>query len=108
DIIMVGEIRDVESPDIAIKAAQTRHMVMPTLHTNDAPSTLTRLAKMGVPAFDIVASVIIITAQRLALHLCSYQHPAALPAHALTAAGFNESDLDGSRVSYKHVGCDRC
>jgi type IV pilus assembly protein PilB len=108
DIIMVGEIRDLETADIAIKAAQTGHMVMSTLHTNDAPSTLTRLANMGVPAFNIVSSVILITAQRLARRLCTCKQPADLTAEVLLAAGYKESDLDGSWVPYKPVGCDRC
>ncbi len=108
DIIMVGEIRDLETADIAIKAAQTGHMVMSTLHTNDAPSTLTRLANMGVPAFNIVSSVILITAQRLARRLCACKQPADLSKDALLAAGYSEADLDGSWVPYKPVGCDRC
>jgi type IV pilus assembly protein PilB len=108
DVIMVGEIRDLETADIAIKAAQTGHMVMSTLHTNDAPSTLTRLANMGVPGFNIASSVILIVAQRLARRLCSCKQPAQTPVEALLAAGFRESDLDGSWVPYKAVGCDRC
>ena len=108
DIIMVGEIRDLETADISIKAAQTGHMVMSTLHTNDAPSTLTRLANMGVPAFNIVSSVIMITAQRLARRLCTCKQPADLSKEALLLAGYKESDLDGSWVPYKPVGCDRC
>jgi type IV pilus assembly protein PilB len=108
DIIMVGEIRDLETADIAIKAAQTGHMVMSTLHTNDAPSTLTRLANMGVPAFNIVSSVILITAQRLARRLCACKQPADLSKDALLAAGYSEADLDGSWVPYRPVGCDRC
>lgn len=108
DIIMVGEIRDLETADIAIKAAQTGHMVMSTLHTNDAPSTLTRLGNMGVPAFNIVSSIILITAQRLARRLCSCKQPADLGKDALLAAGFAEADLDGSWTPYKAVGCDRC
>jgi len=108
DIIMVGEIRDLETADISIKAAQTGHMVMSTLHTNDAPSTLTRLANMGVPAFNIVSSVILITAQRLARRLCTCKQPAELSKEALLLAGYKESDLDGSWVTYKPVGCDRC
>jgi type IV pilus assembly protein PilB len=108
DIIMVGEIRDLETADIAIKAAQTGHMVMSTLHTNDAPSTLTRLGHMGVPAFNIVSSVILITAQRLARRLCACKQPADLPKDALLSAGFREDELDGSWVTYKAVGCDRC
>ena len=108
DIIMVGEIRDLETADIAVKAAQTGHMVMSTLHTNDAPSTLTRLANMGVPPFNIASSVILITAQRLARRLCTCKEPADFGEDALLAAGFVRSDLDGSWVPYKPVGCDRC
>jgi type IV pilus assembly protein PilB len=108
DIIMVGEIRDLETADIAIKAAQTGHMVMSTLHTNDAPSTLTRMANMGVPSFNIASSVILITAQRLARRLCTCKQPADLPAEALLAAGFAERDLDGTWQPFRPVGCDRC
>jgi type IV pilus assembly protein PilB len=108
DIIMVGEIRDLETADISIKAAQTGHMVMSTLHTNDAPSTLTRLSNMGVPAFNIASSVILITAQRLARKLCTCKQPGEMPNEALLLAGFKEADLDGSWVPYKPVGCDRC
>ena len=108
DIIMVGEIRDLETADIAIKAAQTGHMVMSTLHTNDAPSTLTRLGHMGVPAFNIVSSIILITAQRLARKLCTCKQPADLSREALLAAGYRDDELDGSWVTYKPVGCDRC
>lgn len=108
DIIMVGEIRDLETADIAIKAAQTGHMVMSTLHTNDAPSTLTRMANMGVPNFNIASSVILITAQRLARRLCSCKQPADLPTEALLAAGFTAADLDGSWQPFRPVGCDRC
>ena len=108
DIIMVGEIRDLETADIAVKAAQTGHMVMSTLHTNDAPSTLTRLANMGVPAFNIVSSVILITAQRLARRLCTCKQPTELSEEALLSGGFAPEDLDGTWVPYKAVGCDRC
>jgi type IV pilus assembly protein PilB len=108
DIIMVGEIRDLETADIAVKAAQTGHMVMSTVHTNDAPSTLTRMANMGVPPFNIASSVILITAQRLARRLCTCKETADLGEDALLAAGFTRADLDGSWVPYKPVGCDRC
>ena len=108
DVIMVVEIRDLETADIAIKAAQTGHMVMSTLHTNDAPATLVRLANMGVPAFNIASSIILITAQRLARRLCSCKQPAPVDKDALLAAGFSEADLDGSWTLYHAVGCDRC
>jgi type IV pilus assembly protein PilB len=108
DIIMVGEIRDLETADIAIKAAQTGHMVLSTLHTNDAPATLVRLANMGVAPFNIASSVIMITAQRLARKLCTCKQPADIPKDAFIGAGFKERDLDGSWVSYKSVGCERC
>ena len=108
DIIMVGEIRDLETADIAIKAAQTGHMVLSTLHTNDAPSTLVRLDNMGVAPFNIASSVILITAQRLARRLCTCKQPTELSSEALLAAGYSEADLDGSWVPYKAVGCERC
>jgi type IV pilus assembly protein PilB len=108
DIIMVGEIRDLETADIAIKAAQTGHMVMSTLHTNDAPSTLTRMINMGVAPFNIVSSVILITAQRLARRLCACKQPTEITPEVLRAAGFSEADADGSWVAYRPVGCDRC
>ena len=108
DVIMVGEIRDLETADIAIKAAQTGHMVMSTLHTNDAPATLTRLLNMGVPAFNIVSSVILITAQRLARRLCSCKAPAEMSNEALIAAGYRAEELDGTWVPYRAVGCERC
>jgi type IV pilus assembly protein PilB len=108
DIIMVGEIRDLETADIAIKAAQTGHMVFSTLHTNDAPSTLTRLMNMGVAPFNIASSVIMITAQRLARRLCSCKQPTEIPEEALLEAGFTEEELDGSWVPYRPVGCERC
>lgn len=109
DVIMVGEIRDYETADISIKAAQTGHMVFSTLHTNDAPATLTRMLNMGVPAFNIASSVIMITAQRLGRRLCSNcKAPIDIPEKALLEAGFSESDLDGSWVPYRPVGCDVC
>ena len=108
DIIMVGEIRDMETGEIAIKAAQTGHMVLSTLHTNDAPSTLTRLMNMGIAPFNIATSVILITAQRLARRLCSCKRPIEIPREALLRAGFKEADLDGSWQPYGHVGCDIC
>jgi len=108
DVIMVGEIRDLETADIAIKAAQTGHMVLSTLHTNDAPTTLTRLANMGVPGFNIASSVILITAQRLARRLCNCKQPHEVDEAALLKIGFVESDLDGSWVPYRAAGCERC
>jgi len=109
DIIMVGEIRDLETADIAIKAAQTGHLVMSTLHTNDAPTTLTRLLNMGVAPFNIAASVLLITAQRLARRLCeSCKKPAEYPREALLKAGFAETDIDGSWRPYRAVGCSAC
>ncbi|MCB4360720.1 type IV-A pilus assembly ATPase PilB [Quatrionicoccus australiensis] len=108
DIIMVGEIRDLETAEIAIKAAQTGHMVLSTLHTNDAPQTLTRLMNMGVPTFNIASSIQLITAQRLARRLCTCKKPMTVPNQALLDAGFTESDLDGSWTLYGPVGCERC
>jgi type IV pilus assembly protein PilB len=109
DIIMVGEIRDHETGDIAIKAAQTGHMVLSTLHTNDAPSTLTRLVNMGIPSYNVAASVILITAQRLGRRLCpSCKKPVDIPPEALLNAGFTEVDLDGSWQAYTPVGCPVC
>jgi len=108
DIIMVGEIRDLETAEISIKAAQTGHLVLSTLHTNDAPQTLTRLMNMGVPMFNIASSVLLITAQRLARRLCNCKQPITVPEQALLDAGFSETDLDGSWTLYGPGGCDRC
>jgi type IV pilus assembly protein PilB len=108
DVIMVGEIRDLETAEIAIKAAQTGHMVLSTVHTNDAPSTLTRLINMGIPAFNIASAVILITAQRLARRLCACKVPADIPHEALLAAGFDPHELDGSWQPYGPGGCERC
>jgi len=109
DIIMVGEIRDLETADIAIKAAQTGHLVLSTLHTNDAPTTLTRLLNMGVAPFNVASSVILITAQRLGRKLCTQcKKPEDIPPEALLRAGFTQEDLDGSWTPYGPVGCDHC
>jgi type IV pilus assembly protein PilB len=109
DIIMVGEIRDLETADIAIKAAQTGHMVMSTLHTNDGPTTLTRLMNMGVAPFNIASSVLLITAQRLARKLCeNCKKPADYPRESLLKAGFKPQDLDGNWKPYRAVGCSSC
>jgi type IV pilus assembly protein PilB len=109
DIIMVGEVRDLETADIAIKAAQTGHLVLSTVHTNDAPTTLTRLLNMGVAPFNVASSVILITAQRLARKLClQCKKPADIPPEALIRAGFNANDLDGSWQPFAPIGCDNC
>ena len=109
DIIMVGEIRDLETADIAIKAAQTGHLVLSTVHTNDAPTTLTRLLNMGVAPFNVASSVILITAQRLARKLClQCKKPTDIPPEALLRAGFKSDDLDGSWQPFAPIGCDNC
>ena len=109
DIIMVGEIRDIETADISIKAAQTGHLVLSTLHTNDAPTTLTRMRNMGIAPFNIASSVILITAQRLARRLCpNCKTPADIPRETLLDAGFKEDDVDGSWTPYRPVGCTMC
>ena len=109
DIIMVGEIRDLETADISIKAAQTGHLVMSTLHTNDAPTTLTRMRNMGIAPFNIASSVILITAQRLARRLCpNCKKPQDIPRETLLEAGFKEDDVDGSWTPYRPVGCSMC
>ena len=109
DIIMVGEIRDLETADISIKAAQTGHLVLSTLHTNDAPTTLTRMRNMGIAPFNIASSVILITAQRLARRLCpNCKAVADIPRETLLEAGFKEDDVDGSWTPYRPVGCSMC
>ena len=109
DVIMVGEIRDLETADISIKAAQTGHLVLSTLHTNDAPTTLTRMRNMGIAPFNIASSVILITAQRLARRLCPHcKEETDIPHDALIEAGYTEEELDGSWKPYKPVGCDKC
>jgi type IV pilus assembly protein PilB len=109
DVIMVGEIRDLETASIAIKAAQTGHLVLSTLHTNDAPQTLTRLMNMGVPAFNIATSVNLIIAQRLGRRLCGYcKTMDDLPEDILLNEGFTEEDLEEPPKIYKAVGCDQC
>ena len=108
DIIMVGEIRDLETAEIAIKAAQTGHMVLSTLHTNDAPQTLSRLMNMGVAPFNIASAVSLIIAQRLGRRLCSHcKEPADIPKAALIKEGFAEDEADSLKL-YKAVGCDQC
>jgi type IV pilus assembly protein PilB len=109
DVIMVGEIRDLETADIAIKAAQTGHMVLSTLHTNDAPTTLTRMRNMGIAPFNIASSVILITAQRLARRLCTNcKTPADIPHETLLEAGFQDEEVDGTWTTYRPVGCSMC
>jgi type IV pilus assembly protein PilB len=109
DVIMVGEIRDLETADIAIKAAQTGHLVLSTLHTNDAPTTLTRMRNMGIAPFNIASSVILITAQRLARRLCvNCKAPADIPHETLLDAGFPEEDVDGTWTPFRPVGCSAC
>ncbi|RZV55314.1 MAG: type IV-A pilus assembly ATPase PilB, partial [Pseudomonadales bacterium] len=108
DVIMVGEIRDLETAEISIKAAQTGHMVMSTLHTNSAPETITRLLNMGVPAFNVATSVSLVIAQRLARRLCDHcSEPADLPHETLLAEGFKEENLEATQVM-RPVGCDKC
>jgi type IV pilus assembly protein PilB len=108
DIIMVGEIRDQETGEISIKAAQTGHMVLSTLHTNDAPATLSRLMNMGIAPFNIASSVILVTAQRLARKLCNCKKPHDIPEEALKRAGFRDDDLDGSWQAFSPGGCELC
>jgi len=109
DIVMVGEIRDLETAEIAVKAAQTGHLVLSTLHTNDAPQTLTRLANMGVPAFNIASSVNLIMAQRLARRLCeSCKQPDDVPDKVLINEGFSEEQVRQGVNVFKPVGCGRC
>ena len=93
---------------ISIKAAQTGHLVLSTLHTNDAPTTLTRLMSMGIAPFNVASSVILITAQRLARRLCSCKRPLELPGEALIDAGYGEDEIDGSWQPYGPVGCEAC
>jgi type IV pilus assembly protein PilB len=109
DIIMVGEIRDLETAEIAIKAAQTGHLVLSTLHTNDAPKTLTRLIDMGVKPYAIASSVSLIIAQRLARRLCSNcKEPVDIPAEALLKEGFTRTDVEAGLTIYHAKGCNQC
>lgn len=109
EIIMLGEIRDLETAEIAVKAAQTGHMVLSTLHTNSAPETLTRLRNMGIPSFNIATSVNLVIAQRLARRLCSAcKRPANIPKPSLLEMGFTEADFERGFTIYEPVGCDQC
>ncbi len=107
DVIMVGEIRDLETAEIAIKAAQTGHMVLSTLHTNNAPETVSRLVNMGVAPFNVVSAVSIIIAQRLARRLCDCKKPTELSREALLQAGFSDEDLEDAQI-FDPVGCSKC
>ena len=108
DVIMVGEIRDLETAEIAIKAAQTGHMVLSTLHTNDAPQTIARLMNMGIAPYNITSSVTIVIAQRLARRLHECKREVQLPEHALLAEGFSEADIKRGMHLYEAVGCADC
>ena len=109
DVIMVGEIRDLETAEIAIKAAQTGHMVLSTLHTNDAPQTIARLMNMGIAPYNITSSVTLVIAQRLARRLCTKcRKPQELPVNALLAEGFTQAEIDAGFTLYQAVGCDDC
>jgi type IV pilus assembly protein PilB len=108
DVIMVGEIRDLETAEIAIKAAQTGHMVLSTLHTNDAAQTIARLMNMGIAPYNITSSVTLIIAQRLARRLHECKKPQSLPPQLLLAAGFKQADIDEGLTVYEAVGCDGC
>ena len=108
DVIMVGEIRDLETASIAIKAAQTGHLVLSTLHTNDAPQTISRLMNMGIPAFNVASAVTLIIAQRLARRLCDCKQPVDLPKDVLEKAGFTEEDFQQDLTLYTANGCSKC
>jgi len=108
DVIMVGEIRDLETAEIAIKAAQTGHMVLSTLHTNDAAQTIARLMNMGIAPYNITSSVTLIIAQRLARRLHDCKKPQNLPPNVLLAAGFTQADIDAGMTVYEAVGCSGC
>lgn len=109
DVILVGEIRDLETAEIAVKAAQTGHLVLSTLHTNSAPETLTRLRNMGVPSFNIATSVSLIIAQRLARRLCSHcKEPVDVPKPSLLAMGFTEPDIESGFTVFGPKGCQKC
>jgi type IV pilus assembly protein PilB len=108
DVVMVGEIRDLETAEISIKAAQTGHLVMSTLHTNSAPETLTRLLNMGVPAYNVASSISLIIAQRLARRLCpKCKTPETLPEEELNRQGFVKAGINDITL-YKANGCDHC
>jgi type IV pilus assembly protein PilB len=108
DVIMVGEIRDLETAEIAVKAAQTGHMVLSTLHTNDAPQTISRMMNMGIAPYNITSSVTLVIAQRLARRLHDCKRPIELPPKTLLDAGFTQDDIDAGLTVYEAVGCDSC
>ena len=108
DVIMVGEIRDLETAEIAVKAAQTGHMVLSTLHTNDAPQTVARLMNMGIAPYNIISSVTLVIAQRLARRLHDCKRPVHLPEHALLAEGFTQADIEAGITLFEPVGCPDC
>ena len=108
DVIMVGEIRDLETAEIAVKAAQTGHMVLSTLHTNDAPQTVSRMMNMGIAPYNIISSVTLVIAQRLARRLHDCKRRIELPKPALLAEGFTEEDIAAGINLYEAVGCDEC
>ncbi len=109
DIVMVGEIRDLETAEIAVKAAQTGHLVLSTLHTNDAPQSLTRLANMGVAPFNIASAILLIMAQRLTRRLCPHcKQPEEVPREALREEGFTDEEIEEGITIYRPVGCQRC
>ena len=107
DVIMVGEIRDLETAEIAIKAAQTGHLVLSTLHTNDAPQSITRLMNMGVPSYNITSAVNLVIAQRLVRTLHSCKQKDEMPREALLQAGFSLGEVDNVKL-YKPIGCSEC
>ena len=109
DVIMVGEIRDLETAEIGIKAAQTGHLVLSTVHTNSAAETVTRLLNMGVPAFNIAASVTLIIAQRLARRLCAHcaEPESSVPREALLELGFSAAQIEAGQIK-RPVGCAQC
>ena len=108
DVIMVGEIRDLETAEIGVKAAQTGHMVLSTLHTNDAPQTIARLMNMGIAPYNITSSVTLIIAQRLARRLHDCKRPVHLPEHALLSEGFTPEEIANGITLYEPVGCADC
>jgi len=107
DVIMVGEIRDLETAEIAIKAAQTGHLVLSTLHTNDAPQSITRLMNMGVPTYNITSAVNLVIAQRLVRTLHTCKKPDELPREALLLAGFDKTEIENLKL-FKPIGCSEC